>query len=303
MSLELRAHPDWRYWLLLAVSAAAVLGITLHAPIPQDTSYHAFADRRTLMGVPNFWNVVSNLPFLIVGIAGLRALHKGEKWRPLQLVIPSRGDGAETSLARVTRFVTGGPRHPLYLAYATLFAGVILVCFGSAYYHSAPDNNTLTWDRLPMSAAFMAFLAIVIGEWIDPRIGRRSLPILVLMGVSSVVYWHLSESGGRGDLRPYILVQFLPLVLVPLIVLLFPAPLSPRKHIWALVGAYIAAKVFEVLDERVFSALGLLSGHTLKHLTVAAGVYSALLSLTQRQLPEKLQMDLMNGNRRRHMMS
>ncbi|MGZ8797057.1 MAG: ceramidase domain-containing protein, partial [Thermoanaerobaculia bacterium] len=86
----------WRYWLLFAVVAASVVGLALHKPIPQDASYHAFADRRTVLGVPNFWNVISNLPFLLVGIAGLRALRRGGPPGPLQ---------------------------PLYPAYAALFLG------------------------------------------------------------------------------------------------------------------------------------------------------------------------------------
>ena len=235
----------WRYWLLVAVVALPIVGIALLKPIPQPASYHDFADRRTLLGVPNFWNVISNLPFLLVGIAGLQTLRRGGPPRPLQ---------------------------PLYPAYAVLFLGVILVAFGSGYYHLAPDNGSLTWDRLPMTVAFMAFLAIVAGEGIDPRLGRRSLPFLLLIGVLSVVYWHVSEMRGVGDLRPYLLVQFLPLAIVPLITVIFPT--SPKAYyIWGTLAAYMTAKVLEVFDERVFHALGVLSGHSLKHVTAAAGVY------------------------------
>src|SRR5262245_15202615 len=40
------------------------------SPIPQDLSYHTFADDRTMLGVPNFLNVASNLPFIVVGVLG-----------------------------------------------------------------------------------------------------------------------------------------------------------------------------------------------------------------------------------------
>jgi hypothetical protein len=40
-------------------------------PLLQDQSYHQFADQRELFGIPNFWNVVSNLPFIAVGAVGL----------------------------------------------------------------------------------------------------------------------------------------------------------------------------------------------------------------------------------------
>lgn len=248
----MRTEGRWRYWLLLAIVATSVVAIALYEPIPQDASYHAFADRRTMLRVPNFWNVISNLPFLMVGIAGLRALRKGG---------------------------LSGPRQLLYPAYAVLFLGVILVAFGSGYYHLAPDNGSLTWDRLPMTVAFMAFLAVVIGEWIDPQLGRRCLPILVLIGVLSVSYWHVSEMRGSGDLRPYLLVQFLPLALAPLITVIFPSAFPRVYYIWGMLGAYAAAKVLEVFDERVFLALGVLSGHTLKHLTAAAAVYLLVLAV------------------------
>jgi ceramidase len=247
----------WRYWMIFAMAGASVLGLALHKAIPQDDSYHMFADRRTVLGIPNFWNVVSSLPFLLIGIAGLRAL---------------REHGS-----------TGALR-PLYLAYATFFVGAILTAFGSAYYHLNPDTSTLTWDRLPMGVVFMAFVAIIVGEHIEPQLGRRCLPFLVLIGIFSVAYWQYTELLGRGDLRLYVLVQFLPMLLVPLIMLLFPSRLSKVYFIWGIVGAYAAAKILEVLDERIYRAVGILSGHTLKHLAAAAGVYLLVLAVQQRSV-------------------
>jgi len=217
-------------------------------PVPQDRRYHDFADRRTLLGIPNFWNVISNAAFLIVGIAGLRAMHER------------------------------GAAPPLDPAYLVLFLALIFVSFGSAYYHLAPDNSRLTWDRLPMTLAFMAFVAIVIGERIDPHLGRRCLPFLLLAGVASVAYWHFSERRGHGDLRLYLLVQFLPLVLIPLIMLLFSPPHSKAWTIWGTLVAYVAAKILELFDERIFRLHGVISGHTLKHLAAAVGTYFLLVS-------------------------
>jgi hypothetical protein len=53
----------------------SLVGLLLLPPIPQDQSYHQFADQRILLGMPNFWNVVSNLPFIAVGAAGLWRFH------------------------------------------------------------------------------------------------------------------------------------------------------------------------------------------------------------------------------------
>jgi hypothetical protein len=216
-------------------------------PVPQDPRYHDFADRRSLIGVPNFWNVVSNVAFFIAGLAGLQA------------AIQSQG--------------------PMSAAYFVFFAALVLVSFGSAWYHLAPDNSRLMWDRLPMTLAFMAFLAIVIGEQIDRDLARLLLPFLLLAGVSSVVYWRLSELRGRGDLRPYLLVQFLPLLVAPALMLLVPTPFSEAYGIWGVLGLYAAAKMFEIFDAEIFGVKGVVSGHTLKHLCAAAGVHLLAMAI------------------------
>jgi hypothetical protein len=238
----------YRPHLLLAVALAMAAALALHGPIPQDPAYHHFADARTLLGVPNFWNVASNLPFLLVGVAGLAWLS-----RALPRIAP-----------------------PLQPAYLLLFLGVALVAFGSSWYHAAPSNDTLLWDRLPMTLAFTALLAIVLGEHIDERLARWLLWPMAVAGVASVVYWHASERAGVGDLRPYALVQFLPVLLVPIVLLLYPRPRS--AGLWVALALYVAAKALEMADARVDAALGgAISGHSLKHLA-AAGAMAALLA-------------------------
>src|SRR2546430_1898790 len=91
------------------------------------------------------------------------------------------------------------------------------VGFGSAYYHYAPSTPTLVWDRLPMTVAFMALFAMVVRDRISESCGRVLLWPLVLAGVTSVGYWHWSEFHGRGDLRAYAVIEFLPMLLMPLL--------------------------------------------------------------------------------------
>jgi hypothetical protein len=249
-------NPRVRIALLSIVSIAAVLAVALHAPIPQPSGYHNFADQRQIGGVANFWNVISNLPFLIVGLAGLRELATRQ---------PS---GVIASLRP---------------AYFCLFAGIVLVGFGSGYYHFAPSDAALTWDRLPMTIALMALFAIVIGEHIQPRAGLRLLVPLMLLGAGSVWYWHVSRQAGHGDLRPYLIVQFLPLLLVPLILLLFPSRLTGVWFLWALLGAYVIAKLLEKADDAVFNYGQLVSGHTLKHLAAGFGMYLFFLAIRHRR--------------------
>lgn len=230
------------------------LGLLYCLPaIPQDLSYHAFADGRTLLGVPNFLNVASNLPFLVVGGLGLWLLIRYDALRP------------------------GGPpltspeRWPL----AVLFTGIFLTGFGSAYYHLVPDNDRLVWDRLPMTLAFMGFFASMIGERMGTRAGLWLLGPLVWLGLASVLNWHQSEQRGAGDLRLYYFVQFYPMLAIPLLIYLFPARYTRDGDIFIALGWYVLAKVVEreFLDRGVLGVTGSVSGHTLKHLAAAAGAY------------------------------
>lgn len=243
----------YRPQLLVAIALAMVVALAVHGPIPQDPGYHHFADTRALSGVPNFWNVASNLPFLLVGIAGVR-------WvlRALPVLPPA-----------------------LQPAYLVLFLGVALVGLGSAWYHLHPSNDTLLWDRLPMTLAFTALFAIILGEHVAPRFGPRLLWPMLVAGVLSVLYWHATERAGVGDLRPYALVQFLPVVLIPVILLLYPRPGS--AGLWIALGAYVAAKLLEQFDVQVYAALaGIVSGHSLKHVVAALGMWALLAGLRRR---------------------
>ncbi len=253
--MSLRVKPQLRAGILIAVSVAAIVAVLLHRPIAQPAGYHEFADQRMFFGVANFCNVLSNLPFLLIGLCGIYELALGKP------------EGVIASLRP---------------AYYCLFIGVALVALGSGYYHLAPSNDALTYDRLPMTIAFMAFFAIVVGEHIDPRIGLRLLLPLLLLGATSVLYWHFSERAGHGDLRMYVIVQFLPLLLVPLILVLYPSRLSEVWLLWALLGAYVVSKLLEKADDIVFGWGHVISGHTLKHLSAGLAMVLFLIAIRRR---------------------
>lgn len=235
-------------WILLAVPVAAVVLTLLLPPVPQDPAYHAFSDGAAAFGIPNFLNVASNLPFLVVGAWGLVT--------------------APALLPAISR--------PAYILFCL---GVMLVGAGSAYYHYAPTSDTLVWDRLPMTIAFMGLFSIVIGDRISASLGHRLLWPLVIAGVVSVMYWDWTELQGRGDLRAYGLVQFLPMVLMP-VMLLAEKGRGLRTHwLWATLGTYALAKVAEHFDAAVHTATGVLSGHTLKHVIGALAVLWALQAM------------------------
>ncbi len=247
-----------RLWLLAAASLALVaVGLVLPR-IPQGRGYHRFADQRGWFAVPSSLNVLSNLPFLMVGVLGLAFLAR--------------------SKAPNASFLDTRERWP----YVIFFLGVACTTLGSAYYHWSPSNDGLMWDRLPMTFGFMGLLAAIVAEYVGVGVGLRLLLPLLAVGVSSVIYWHETELRGSGDLRPYVLVQFYPLLVIPLLMLLFPPRYTRRSDIFVAVGAYALAKVFELLDAAIFNWGRLVSGHTLKHLTAALAVYWILRMLKKR---------------------
>jgi len=240
-------HHYWRAWVLGFVIVAVILAAMLVPPIAQDPAYHRFVDIRAIAGLPNFWDVVSNLGFLLVGVYGLSKLP--------QLASPV-----------------------LRPAYLTFCLGVIGVAFGSGYYHFSPSTPTLVWDRLPMAIAFMALFFAVLVDRVPWKGGERLLWPLVIVGVGSVVYWGWSETQGRGDLRPYAVVQFLPLLLMPLMLLLYRGSRRCEPWLWGTFGAYMLAKLTEFYDAAIYQAIGL-SGHTIKHLLSAVAVLFAVQAL------------------------
>ena len=237
----------WRYTVLAALVFGTLIWVLVLSPIPQDLEYHAFADTRRCGGIPNCFDVVSNLPFLFIGVWGL--------WCCL------RGD---IGVART--------------AWIVLFAGVGIVSVGSAYYHWSPDNDSLVWDRLPMAAAFMGLFIALLGEYVHRKATSRLLFPAVLLGIASVLYWHWSD-----DLRLYAWVQFMPLITLPVILALFRSGYTDQWLLAAALGWYALAKLAEFYDAAVFQGLhGLLGGHTLKHLLIAVSCYSLLLMLRKR---------------------
>lgn len=240
-----------RVLIVIAVAAGCAFGLMLMPAIPQQQAYHHFADRRALLGVPNFADTASNLPFLVVGVLGMAAIVRGR-----------------------VRFIDRRERW----SYLIFFVGVALACFGSAYYHLAPDNDRLVWDRLPMTIAFMSLLAAIIAERVDLEAGLGLLAPLLLLGAASVWYWQLKD-----DLRLYGLVQFFPVLGIPLMMWLFPPRYTRSFDLVPALGFYALAKIFEAADKQVYALGGIVSGHTLKHLAAAAATASVLRMLLRRE--------------------
>jgi hypothetical protein len=245
----------WEWLAPIGLAVAVLVSLLVLAPLPQDPAYHQFGESRTLLGVPNFWNVVSNLPFLVVGSAGVWQLLRG------RLVVDAS----------------------LKLAFLFVFLGVALTGFGSAYYHLEPANDRLIWDRLPMAVAFMALFAAVIGERTRPPVGNVLLGPFLLLGTGSVLLWYLGEHHGAGNLLPYLAVQFYPLVLMPLLLLLTPARFTRGGDYLVSFGWYGLAKLLEQKDGWIYAQLGQVGGHPLKHVAAAMGALWILRMLRLRK--------------------
>jgi hypothetical protein len=246
--------------LLLVLTAFVALVFFLLPRIPQPQAYHLFADRRSFLGIPNFANVVSNLPFAAIGLWGLIFLLR-------------------TNADQMTgNFLDQRERWP----YLFVFVGLLLTAFGSSYYHLDPNNARLVWDRLPMTIAFMSVVAAVIAERISLRAGLWLLPMLLLVGLGSVLQWYSSEIRGVGDLRFYAAVQVYA-ALVLLMASVFPQRYTRPFDLGIVVGFYVLAKVLETLDQPIFAATNVVSGHTLKHLAGAAAGYWILRMVQKRQ--------------------
>ena len=243
------------------LALAAVLAVVLLPPLSLQQPPGGFVDDRTLLGIPNCLDVVSNLPFLLIGAWGVGLLSRADS---------VRGVGA---------FADPGERWP----YIACFAGVALVAFGSGYFHLAPDGARLLWDRLPMTVGFMSLVSATIAERISAKAGLRLLAPLVLLGIGSAAYWRWSVLRGTEDLLPYALVQYGSMALIVLLCAVFRSRYTRGHDIFVVVGIYVAAKVFEVLDAPIYALGGIVSGHTLKHLAAAVAVWWLLRMLLLRE--------------------
>ena len=251
-----------RVGMLLGLVLLGLLALLLIAPIPQDSTYHLFADKRDWLGIPNFGDVMSNAGFAVVGLMGCIAVMGSTQSRLFK----------NRDYAR---------------PYMVFFAGVALVSLGSGYYHWEPDNERLLWDRLPMSIAFMAFMSAGIADRVHANAGNGWLMlVLIVLGVASLIYWFYTEQLGQGDLRFYAFVQFYPIVLMPFILWLFPRYFYvPGRYIGWVIAWYGLSKIFELFDKEIYEILNFtISGHSLKHMAAAVSTLVILRMLTAPRL-------------------
>ncbi|CAM8982200.1 unnamed protein product [Rhodiola kirilowii] len=244
-------------WIVAIICFLVLMIVT--PSIPQSQEYHDFADQRNFFGIPNALNVLSNVPFLVVGLIGLVLLWHGNYFK-----LSLEGE---------------------IWGWTFFFIGVAAVGFGSSYYHLSPDDARLVWDRLPMTIAFTSIIAIFIIERIDEKKGTLSIIPLLVAGVVSILYWRFFD-----DLRPYAVVQFLPCIAIPLMAILLPPMYTHSSYwLWAAVF-YLLAKVEEAMDKTIYGwTYHTVSGHTIKHVCAAMVPVFLTLMLAKRTIASERQ--------------
>ena len=242
-----------RLGLIIALFLLGIAVLCFLSPIPLGAGYHDFSDKRSLLGISNCLDVLSNIPFMIVGVWGV--------WWLLRK--SSR-----------TSFVLQRERIP----YLVFFAGVALTGFGSFWYHLSPGDSRLPWDLLPMTCSFMSIVVGQVMERINVRAGLSIFLPLLLLGMASVVYWYCT-----GDYRFYLFVQFFPPILLAAIIVLFPPKYTHSDLLLVAFIFYVAAKLFEIYDVQIYALGGFVSGHSLKHVTAALSCFWILMVLIKRR--------------------
>lgn len=233
------------YATLIILGVIMLIAVIIAYPINQDLAYHDFSDDNIFLKVNNFWNVTSNLPFLIVGFLGVYNIK---------------------SIAQKK------------FQYLVFFSGVFLIGIGSSYYHYNPNNFTLIFDRLPMTVVFMSLISIVISEFVNCKIGSKLLIPILLFGLVSVLYWIFFN-----DLSLYVFIQFYPMLAIPIILICFKSKHTNTYGYWLLLIFYIIAKLCEYYDDEIFGVLKAISGHSLKHIISAVGLFVLFRTFIKRR--------------------
>lgn len=225
--------------LLLIIILPLFALYALVPPMVQSQAYHHFSDINSMFGIPNFHNVASNLVFIFFSAIAFKDYFK----KPTSY-------GA---------------------AWFVFFLGILLVAPGSAYYHYAPSDATLVWDRLPMTIGFMGLVSSLIIDLFNIQKKKTVLILTLILGCYSVWHWVAFN-----DLRLYSWVQLNSILVMLYIALVYKSSVIIKKYLFAAVGFYIAAKYTEAKDVQVDELLGY-SGHSIKHILAGFGVYFLIL--------------------------
>lgn len=241
-------HTDRSERVLLAAIAALVLLAWLGPALAQPADHHHFADARALWGIPCALDVLSNLPFALLGLAGLGWLVAARGARP----------GLATTCCA-----------------ALFFGGLVVTAGASSWYHLRPDDAGLAIDRLGMVLAFAGVLGLAAADRISARAGAVLALALLLLGPLSVQVW-----ASTGNVLPWAVLQLGGLLVLAGLATQRPLPGALAVRWGLVIGVYAVAKVLEQADHAVFALTsGAVSGHSLKHLVASLAALPVIVAL------------------------
>ncbi|KAL6344687.1 hypothetical protein AAG906_002593 [Vitis piasezkii] len=245
MNYYLHRVKQTRMWVAVCLCWLCLMFAT--PKIPHSPKHHLFADMRNFLGVPNTLNVITNYPFLVLGVLGFVLCLSGNFF-----VISSRAE------------VWG---------WALYYAGTTSVAFGSSYYHLKPDDNRVIWDKLPIMIAYSSLFASFIMERVGEMIGLTCLFTLNLVALVGVAC-----ERAFNDLRLCMMFQLIPGIAIPAMTFMFTPKYTHSRYWLCATGVYLLAKFESVADNKVYRATWyLISGHSLEHL--CSVIFPVLLTL------------------------
>ena len=221
-----------------------------------------FADDRGWPQLPHAMDVLSNLPFAVLGVWGLRWL----RWH----------DEAHEHVqdALMPHQAAHPPINLLDCAWM-FFAGLVLTAAGSAFYHLQPDALRLAADRAGMAVAFAGLIGCAVCERVSARAGWPAAWFVLGAGLLAVAVCQKT-----GNVLPWALAQFGGMALVLVLALARPAKGAIGLKLGWVIFLYALAKLFELGDHAIYEATRqVISGHSLKHLTAALAALPVLHAL------------------------
>nr|VDD34004.1 unnamed protein product [Brassica oleracea] len=231
--------------------------------------HHVFADKRNFMGVPNTLNVMTNFPFLIIGVLGFVLCLGGSFFN-----ISLKGE---------------------IWGWTLFYASVSSLAFGSAYYHLKPDDNRIVWDTLPILIAYSSLFSSFLVERAGERVGLSCLVLLLFISVLSVAYARqvqieviicvLVDGRVFNDLRLCLTFQLIPCLAIPVMTVLLP-PKYTHSRFWLLAtAAHAVSKIEGLADSKIYNFNGYtISGHSLGHLCSALAMLLLTVMLLYRSI-------------------
>ncbi|MBC7956007.1 MAG: hypothetical protein H7Y33_09085 [Cytophagales bacterium] len=220
------------------MTLAIAMGLLAWGPVLLHPGAHHHADTRSLAGVANGINVAFCLPMLLAGMWGWRAL--GRSTWPAALQTPWRW----------------------------CFVCVAASAGLAAAYHLAPGNAGYLAAQATAAGAFTLLLCGFLAERVDPRFGSRTACAAALSVAGMAA--GLAALSTSTDVRPLLLLQLMPVLLIPAGALSLPGRQTHKADWLLILGLYALARVSDMGDAAVLRFTGgAVSGHALMHLSLA----------------------------------